>query len=93
MPGALVASILGAVEPAEIDHDRIAAALRARVPESERTRFDELLGDARGVMDMRDDNGPLTCEWPAGLLRRGLLEVGRRLVARGRIDDADLASS
>ena len=32
--------------------------------------------DARAVMDMRDDNGPLTYEWPAGLLRRALLEVG-----------------
>jgi pyruvate,water dikinase len=91
LPGAVMASILGAVEPAELDHDSIAAALRARVPESAQAQLDEVLGDARGVMDMRDDNGPLTYEWPAGLLRRGLLEVGRRLVTRGRIDDAELA--
>ena len=49
-------------------------ALRAHVPDAERALFDEVLGDARAVMDMRDDNGPLTVEWPAGLLRRALLE-------------------
>ena len=36
---------------------------------SDRAAFDVVLGDARAVMDMRDDNGPLTYEWPAGLLR------------------------
>ena len=42
-----------------------------------------LLSDARGVMDMRDDNGPVTVELPLGLMRRALLEVGRRLAASG----------
>jgi len=37
-------------------------------------------------MDLRDDNGPNTAEWPLGLLRLALLEVGRRLVANGRAD-------
>ena len=50
-----------------------------------------MLGDARAVMDMRDDNGPLTVEWPAGLLRRALLSVGTRLAATGRIADAEHA--
>jgi len=30
---------------------------------------------------MRDDQGPMTIEWPVGLLRRALLEVGGRLGA------------
>jgi pyruvate,water dikinase len=68
---------------------RLAAELRARVPESDRNRFDDLLNDARAAMDMRDDNGPVTVEWPSGLLRLGMLEAGRRLAARGRIADPD----
>jgi rifampicin phosphotransferase len=34
---------------------------------------------------MRDDNGPTVIERPAGLLRMTLLEVGRRLQARGLV--------
>jgi pyruvate,water dikinase len=60
------------------------AAARERVPADARARFDELLGEARASMDLRDDNGPHTVEWPLGLLRLGLLEVGRRMVAAGR---------
>ena len=63
------------------------AALRALVPPGERTRFDELLADARRAYGMRDDNGPLTAEWPMGLLRRAFLEAGGRLAERGRIAD------
>jgi pyruvate,water dikinase len=37
-------------------------------------------------MDLRDDNGPNTVEWPLGILRLALLEVGHRLVANGRAD-------
>jgi pyruvate,water dikinase len=58
------------------------------VPEAERARFDDELADARAVMDVRDDNGPTTYEWPAGLLRRGLLEAGRRLAVPARIEHA-----
>ena len=45
--------------------------------------------DARPSYGLRDENGPLTYEWPAGLLRRGLLEAGRRLAERGAIGTAD----
>ena len=62
--------------------------LRERVPAAERAQFDELLADARQAYGMRDDNGPLTAEWPLGLLRRAFLEAGRRLAADGRLDDA-----
>ncbi len=83
LPGVVLVSILDASEPVEVDAAPVAAALRERVPAEDRPAFDTALGDARAVMDMRDDNGPLTYEWPAGLLRRALLEVGRRLVAPG----------
>jgi pyruvate,water dikinase len=91
LPGVVLASILDASEPDEVDAAPVGAALRERVPEDERESFDIVLGDARAVMDMRDDNGPVTVEWPFGLLRRALLEVGGRLVARGRADHPELA--
>jgi pyruvate,water dikinase len=63
-------------------------ALRALVPAADRARFDELLTDARKAYGVRDDNGPLTAEWPMGLVRRAFLESGRRLAGRGRLRDA-----
>lgn len=59
------------------------AAVRTRVPEQNRAEFDQLLGSAREAMDLRDENGPITLEWPFGLVRRALLEVGRRMQQRG----------
>ena len=38
---------------------------------------------------MRDDNGPMTSEWPAGLLRHGLLAAGQRLAAQGYADEPE----
>jgi rifampicin phosphotransferase len=90
LPGVLLGSIRSAESPPATDDDLV-TALRARVPASERDEFDRLFADARAVMDMRDDNGPQTYEWPAGLLRRALLAVGRRLVERGRLHEADHA--
>ena len=65
--------------------------VRAAVPAKHHTEFDQLLASARDAMDLRDDNGPVTAEWPAGLVRRALLEVGARLVAAGRSDRRELA--
>ena len=89
LPGTVLASILDAHEPATIDHEGIAAELRGAVPVEQRAAFDELLSDARGVMDLRDDNGPMTYEWPAGLLRRALLAAGTRLAQRGALADPE----
>jgi pyruvate,water dikinase len=66
-------------------------AVRDRVPEAERAQFDLLLTEARAAMDLRDDNGPHTLEWPLGLIRLGLLQMGRRLMAAGRVHSADHA--
>jgi pyruvate,water dikinase len=91
LPGTVLLSVVGAQPPEEGDYEAAILALRARVPDGDRALFDEVLGDARAVMDMRDDNGPLTYEWPAGLLRRALLSVGTRLTATGRLVDVEHA--
>jgi pyruvate,water dikinase len=62
--------------------------LRDRVPSSDRAEFDRLLADARFTYGLRDDNGGLTGAWPVGLLRRAMLEIGRRLEARGALHTA-----
>ncbi len=67
------------------------ARVRLGIAPEHRDRFDEMLGQARAAMDLRDDNGPTTAEWPAGLLRFALLELGRRLVVQGHIDRRELA--
>lgn len=61
------------------------AAVRERVPVGERGRFDDLLRQARSAMNLRDDNGPTTAEWPMGLVRLALLELGDRLAFAGRV--------
>ena len=95
LPDLVLSTILHAepdrTEMQQRQHERIAAELRNRVPEGERQRFDGLLEDARAAMDLRDDNGPITVEWPSGLLRLALLASGRRHARRGRLDAADQA--
>jgi rifampicin phosphotransferase len=90
LPEAIVASIRGAAST-HVDHSAAAiesvAALRERVPDAHRAEFDELVEDARRSYGLRDENGPLTYEWPAGLLRRALLESGRRLSDRALLPD------
>ncbi len=68
---------------------QVIEGLRRRVPAGDRDEFDELLAMARTAMDLRDDNGPITAEWPTGLLRLAMLEAGRRLVAAGRLHERD----
>ena len=88
-PDVILASILNA-RPTGPDPGaaaRAATELRSRVPDVDRSRFDDLLSNAREAMDLRDDNGPITAEWPCGLLRLAMLEAGRRLAASGRLKD------
>lgn len=86
LPGLLVQAIRrsgDAVERTEPD----AAPIRARVAEADRASFDDLLADARRCYGIRDDNVGLTLMWPVGLVRRAILEAGRRLAERGVIDE------
>lgn len=83
LPGALLTSLQTLRSAgAEGSPEAAAVALRERVPAAERARLDELVDEARTVYGLRDDNGPLTVEWPTGLLRRAVLEAGRRLAER-----------
>ena len=86
LPEVVLASIRAAARPAaEVGADDALAALRDDVPPQHHAAFDEAVEDARLSYGLRDENGPLTYEWPAGLLRRALLEAGRRLAAAGRL--------
>ena len=84
LPETLFDSIMRAGSaPEPTDVAAAAAKVGALVPAHRRAEFEARLDEARTVMDMRDDNGPTVFERPMGLLRLALLEVGRRLVARG----------
>ena len=48
-------------------------------------RLDSLLADARALHAMRDDDDGTCFFWPLGLVRRAVLEGGRRLTAEGRL--------
>ena len=45
--------------------------IRSRVPVAHQDDFDDRLEEARAAMDLRDDNGPTTAEWPLGLAAAG----------------------
>ena len=51
-------------------------------------RLDELLADACEAHAVRDDDDGLCFFWTLGLVRRAVLEAGRRLEERGRVREA-----
>lgn len=53
--------------------------LRPLVPSRDHAELHALLDDARQAVALRDDNGAVIAAWPMGLLRRAMLEAGRRL--------------
>lgn len=69
--------------------DRTAAELRSRLPEADRVEFDQVVADARALYGLRDENGPITYQWPAGIVRRTVLEIGKRFVKSGALKKAD----
>jgi rifampicin phosphotransferase len=84
VPSLQLAALLGAAEHLDVAEPD-AAAVRARVPAEQRALFDELLVEARYGHRQRDDIRGLCWNWPCGLVRRSLLEAGRRLQATGRL--------
>ena len=78
-----------------LDHDRdaakcraeqVAGELRAQVPAEHREEFDDLLTESRLVYRLRDERGLYSDSAATGLLRLALIELGRRLFERGRIN-------
>ncbi|MGC2191317.1 MAG: PEP-utilizing enzyme [Candidatus Dormiibacterota bacterium] len=90
LPDALLRAIRVAVSdgPREAtDLDQQVAEVRGRVPAEHQAEFDELLGEARLTYRLRDERGIYSDIWASGLMRRAVLAGGRRLAARGRIQD------
>jgi pyruvate,water dikinase len=93
MPEMLVGTIFGAADTSDRQRDFATRrdALRAKVPEARRAEFDEWLEEARFIHRLRDERGVYNDVWGFGLLRRAVLEAGRRLQAAGVLPDAALA--
>jgi len=88
VPELQLAALLGAGEQLHVAEPND-AAVRARVPAEHRALFDELLIEARYGHRQREDIRGLCWNWPCGLVRRGLLEAGRRLQAPGRVHQVE----
>jgi phosphohistidine swiveling domain-containing protein len=69
--------------------DQAFSALLEQINESDRAEFTNLVEEARTLYGLRDENGPLTVEWPAGIARHVILEAGRRLVSSGVLDELE----
>jgi phosphohistidine swiveling domain-containing protein len=90
MPDALVRAIRAAVAGRDLegsDVEAAAAGVRSKVPEQHRAEFDELLGEARLTYRLRDERGVFSDIWASGLMRRAVLEGGRRVAERGQIHE------
>jgi pyruvate,water dikinase len=87
---ALRTSVAG-VGSAAPDDDSALQALRERVPAEHREDFDDRLAEMRLIYRLRDERGVYSDGWAVGLGRRALLEVGRRLKAKGLLTDPEHA--
>jgi pyruvate,water dikinase len=68
--------------------DALATQIREQVPAEHRDEYDELLDEARALYRLRDERGLYSDIVAIGLLRRAMLEIGRRARERGTIDDS-----
>jgi pyruvate,water dikinase len=85
-PSLQLAALLAATERLDVEPPAV-ESVRVRVPEGERKLFDELLAEARYGHRQRDDIRGLCWNWPCGLVRRALLDAGRRLQASGHLHE------
>ncbi len=88
LPGLFLATIRSVSGPGVRNGDEL-AKLRAAVAPADRARFEVMLDDALAVYGLRDDDSGISIQRPLGLVRRAVLEAGRRLAARGAVDDRD----
>ena len=90
LPDALLRAIRIAVTeagPRESDVEARTADVRGKVPDEHRDEFEQLLEEARLTYPIRDERGVFSDVWASGLMRRAALSAGRRLAAKGRIQD------
>lgn len=93
--GELPDTILAGINSASLEGDRsedakavgdeAARRLREQVPVRDQTEFDHVVSDARALYGLRDENGPITYQWPAGIVRRAVLEAGKRFHRSGAL--------
>ena len=65
------------------------AKIRQAVPEQKKAAFDEILEEARLVNRLRDERSYWSDLWSTGIARHVLLEVGRRLKAKGALKEPE----
>ncbi len=91
LPGVVLSSILNAARPdlnaATATGDRAFSQLSDRLDPADRAEFGDLVEQARTLYGLRDENGPITVEWPTGILRHAIVEAGHRLVDAGTLED------
>lgn len=80
-----IVSRLDAAAPQQPPLEALAGAVRDRVPEEHRAEFDQLLSEARSTYGLRDERGLYTDIWAAGIMRKAVLELGRRLTEQGAL--------
>lgn len=88
MPKVVLASILATMMSPTARRPEAHEDLRSALAPEDRPRFDTLLADARSVYGLRDDDVFFTL-WGSGLVRRALLEAGRRLHRAGRLHSSE----
>src|ERR1019366_8197947 len=92
LPDSLLRSIRVTVSGRDLagfDVNDLISVVRDKVPPEHHDQFDELLSEARLTYRLRDERGVYSDIWASGLMRRAVLAAGRRLVAAGRIEDAN----
>jgi pyruvate,water dikinase len=88
LPSLFLSTLRTAARVPAPNSDRLAALL-AVAPAARRDRVAQLIDDATTLYGVRDDDSGLTIQRPLGLVRRALLEAGRRSAAAGRLHDPD----
>ena len=87
LPENIVDAVAARLRPANDSSpvESFAVTLRSSVPAANLQDYDRLLETARILYGVRDDDAGPCVHWTLGLVRRALLESGRRLAERGAL--------
>lgn len=94
VPATLVTAIrayVGAKRSSDTGAEAALARVRDAVPTDKRDAFDALFEEVRTVYRVRDERGYSNDARTTGLTRRALLEAGKRLAAKARLESPDHA--